>query len=393
MNFCSTSKTSLFYSSIDEIPPQIWDDLQCEQDIYLQRDFLKSVEKNHANITFYYLVLLDKEQKAKALACIKIIDFYLDEVKTSFESFIKKIKKVARKLHIVPRTKPLKLLISGNIFVSGEHGIFIKPDQNKKIVIKEIAKAILNLVRTQNLKIDAFLLKDFVNESLFITNELRDFNYHPFSVEPNMVMQITKEWINFDDYLAALKTKFRVKAKKAFKLSAPLTIEDVTSENIKSKLPEMTALYQKVTDKADFNLSDFNLSTYKDFKKTFGENYILKTYSLNNKIVGFLSGVINKNALDAHFVGIDYSLNREYAIYQRMLYNYVEIAIEKKLDTINFGRTASEIKSSVGAKPQDLTMYLRHKKGLTNQILKLFLMHVQPTPFHQNFPFKKVSSL
>lgn len=391
MNFCSTLKTSLFYSSIDEIPAEIWGDLQCNKDIYLHRDFLKSVEKNHKNITFYYLILLDKEQKTKALACIKIIDFYLDEVKTNFESFIKKVKKVARKLHIVPRTKPLKLLISGNIFVSGEHGIFIKPNQNEKVVIKEIAKAILNLVRTQSLKIDAFLLKDFENESLFITNELRDFNYHPFSVEPNMVMQIANEWNNFDDYLASLKTKFRVKAKKAFKLSSNLIIEDVTSENIKSKLPEMSSLYQKVTDKADFNLSNFNLSTYKDLKIAFGENYILKTFSLNNKIVGFLSGIINQNTLDAHFVGIDYSLNRKYGIYQRMLYNYVETAIEKKLDTINFGRTASEIKSSVGAKPRDLTMYLRHKKGLTNQILKLFLMHVQPTPFHQNFPFKKIS--
>ena len=51
-------------------------------------------------------------------------------------------------------------------------------------------------------------------------------------------------------------------------------------------------------------------------------------------MVGFISGVINKNSLDAHFVGIDYQLNREYAIYQRMLYDYVEIAISKGLKTL-----------------------------------------------------------
>ena len=72
-----------------------------------------------------------------------------------------------------------------------------------------------------------------------------------------------------------------------------------------------------------------------------------------------------------------------------MLYEYIEIAIKNKLETLNFGRTASEIKSSVGAIPQDLTMYLRHKKSITNKIVKLFLQRVQPTPFHQNFPFKK----
>jgi hypothetical protein len=75
-----------------------------------------------------------------------------------------------------------------------------------------------------------------------------------------------------------------------------------------------------------------------------------------------------------------------------MLYDYIQIAIAKKLKTLNFGRTASEIKSSVGAKPQDLTMYLRHKKGITNKIVKLFLQYIQPSPFRQHFPFKNIKN-
>jgi len=152
----------------------------------------------------------------------------------------------------------------------------------------------------------------------------------------------------------------------------------------------MTALYKKVASNAEFNLGNFNLETYKHLKEKFGDNYILKSYWLDDKIVGFISGVINNESLDAHFVGIDYQQNREYAIYQRMLYDYIEIAITKKLKMINFGRTASEIKSSVGAVPQDLTMYLRHKKTITNKILKLFLQRVQPKPFQQKFPFKTI---
>jgi predicted N-acyltransferase len=204
-----------------------------------------------------------------------------------------------------------------------------------------------------------------------------------------MKLELQKNWQTFDDYLAALKTKFRVKARKAFALSMPLRIEEVTLKNIDQKLPKMTALYEKVASNAGFNLVDFNLETYKDLKEKLGENYILKTYWLDAEIVGFISGIINNDSLDAHFVGIDYQLNKSYAIYQRMLYTYIEIGIEKRLKTINFGRTASEIKSSVGAVPQDLTMYLRHKKTIKNRILKLFLQRVQPTAFQQKFPFKK----
>ena len=147
-----------------------------------------------------------------------------------------------------------------------------------------------------------------------------------------------------------------------------------------------------VASNANFNLGSFNLETYKDLKERFGDDYILKTYWLDDKIVGFISGVINQKSLDAHFVGIDYNLNRAYAIYQRMLYDYIEIAINKKLETVNFGRTASEIKSSVGAEPQGLTMYLRHKKSIKNRILKLLLQRVQPTAFQQKLPFKTVKN-
>ena len=386
---CTNTNTALFFSSIDEIPSQIWEDLGCTKNIYFHPNFLKSLESNHPEIIFSYIVLVDKLNKPTAFASLKIIDFYLNSIKNDLEF----LKEIGRKLHVFPDKKPLKLLICGNTFVTGEHGVFIKENQDKKAIIKELAESLNHFVNSdKKLKkqIDAFLLKDFAKESLFITDELKDFKYHTFSVEPNMKLQLQDNWQNFDDYLASMKTKFRVKAKKAFKQSVNIRIEEVTLKNIDQKLPKMTALYEKVALNAAFNLGTFNLETYRNLKEKFGDDYILKTYWLDDKIVGFISGVINKESLDAHFVGIDYQLNREYAIYQRMLYDYIEIAISKKLKIINFGRTASEIKSSVGAVPQDLTMYLRHKKTITNKILKLFLQRVQPTPFQQKFPFKTI---
>ncbi len=386
----SVNKNAIYYTRISDVPKEIWSSLDCKKNLYFNTYFLESIEKNHPEIIFFYIVLMDENKKAIAFASIQIVDFYFDTVKNDLESLVKKIKKFGEKLRFIPKRKPLKLLICGNTFVSGEHGIFIKNDTNKKTIIKEIAKAILYYVnQNKTFTIDAFLLKDFRNKSLINTNDLADFNYHPFSVEPNMVLHLDKNWVAFDDYLNALKTKFRVKANKAFELSSSLKIVEVTLENINSQLPKMTELYKKVAKNASFNLSDFNLETYKGFVKKLGDNYILKTFWLKNEMVGFMSGIINQNNLDAHFVGIDYTLNRTHAIYQRMLYHYIEIAINKKIKTLNLGRTASEIKSSVGAESEDLTMYLRHKKSITNRILKLFLQRVQPTPFRQNFPFKK----
>ena len=203
-----------------------------------------------------------------------------------------------------------------------------------------------------------------------------------------MILKINPKWQDFEDYLDVLKTKFRVKAKKAMKLSNNLVTKEISVLNFDEHLLKMTELYKKVVTKAAFNLGEFNLQTYKSLKTKLGDSYILKSYWIDDKMVGFMSGMINNSHLDAHFVGIDYELNKQHAIYQRMLYDYIKIAIDNKIEVLNFGRTASEIKSSVGAIPQDLTVYIRHKKSIRNKFLKLFLLKIQPTKFNQKFPFK-----
>ena len=395
MTFCTNTKNAQFFDSVSDIPEAIFDALECERNIYLSKAYLSAIENNHPEISFNYVVLFDPKGNAIALSTIQLVNFFLDEVNNSIEKAVVKVKKVFRRIGVFPDKKPIKLLISGNVFVSGEHGIFIKENQNKKQVIRQLANTVLNLIQ-KNKKlsnsIDAFMLKDFWDESLFITNELKRYNFHPFSVEPNMRFEIRKDWSTFDDYLASMKTKFRVKAKKALTQSRDLIPQDLSTNEIRKFLPEVENLYQKVAKSASFNLTTFNLESCLDLKQKFGDNYLIRCYWLDEKLVGFLSGIVNYKTLDAHFVGINYSLNRPYAIYQRMLYDYIDFGINHQLSAINFGRTASEIKSSVGAEPENLTIYLRHRKRFTNKLLKLFLLHVQPTPFHQKFPFKTINA-
>ena len=391
MYCCNNTNNELFFSSIDEVSNTIWQDLNCTNNLYFNPNYLIALEKNNPNIHFSYVVLIDENKKPIAFASIQIIDFHLDSVQNELQSVIEKLRCFGRKIGFVPSKKPLKILSCGNTFVSGEHGIFIKENQNKQKVIKQLANALLYFVNSNaklKKEINAFMIKDFIKESLFISDELHDYNYFSFNVEPNMVLNLNEKWNTFDDYLEAMKTKFRVKAKKALKLSSSLETKEVSLDNINIFLPKMTSLYKTVSSKAEFNLGDFNLETYKNLKENLGENYIIKTYWLQNQLVGFLSGIVNKNCLDAHFVGIDYKHNKTFAVYQRMLYDYIDIAIKKKLTVLNFGRTASEIKSSVGAIPQDLTIYVRHKKSIPNKFLSLFLKRIEPTPFKQKFPFK-----
>ncbi|CAL2062649.1 GNAT family N-acetyltransferase [Tenacibaculum sp. 190524A05c] len=391
MNFCKKVHNADYYVAIEDVPDHIWNDLGCTNNLYFNPNYLSSIANNHPEIDFWYVVLLNDEKKPIAFATIQVVDFYLESVQNELKGIVSQIKKIGRSLGLISPQKPFKILTCGNTFVSGEHGIFIKSDQNKQKVIKELAKSVVQLVNDEkqfNYKISGFMLKDFIHESLFISDELLEYNYHSFNVEPNMLMQVDEDWLDFTDYLGAMKTKFRVKAKKAMERSFPLETIQIDQYNLDEYAAEMKELYKNVSSKAGFNLGSFNLETYKDLKRNLGDNYLIKGYLLNGKLIGFLSAMICQNNLDAHFVGINYDYNREYAVYQRMLYDYIQIAIENRLQQINFGRTASEIKSSVGAEPQNLTIYFRHKNHIPNKILSFFINKIQPTPFNQKFPFK-----
>ena len=385
----NNSQVSVF-NKISEIPSVVWDELNCSQNLYFSSNYLNALEKNNSHLSYFYLILKNKNEKAIAFANVQIIEFKLDTLGRDSSNLFKKITSIGRKLSIFPKEKPLKIIICGNSFVSGEHGIFIKKGENKRLILRKISKGILHYTEYSNQEnpVDIFMMKDFIVDSLSVTKELLSLGYYAFNIEPNMTLKISPKWQNFDNYLAALKTKFRVKAKKAIKLSTNLVTKDITVLNFEEHLLKMTELYKKVVTKAAFNLGEFKLQTYKSLKTKLGDSYILKSYWIEDKMVGFMSGMINKKNLDAHFVGLDYEFNKQYAIYQRMLYDYIKIAIDNKIERLNFGRTASEIKSSVGAVPEDLTVYIRHKKSIRNKILKLFLLKIQPTEFKQKFPFK-----
>lgn len=96
----------------------------------------------------------------------------------------------------------------------------------------------------------------------------------------------------------------------------------------------------------------------------------------------------NEAHLDAHFIGIDYSKNKEFGIYTRILNDYVRLGIETKSTQINLGRTASEIKSTLGAQPKTLTCYCKHQRYLPNQVLKPFIESVQIKSFKRHSVFK-----
>ena len=373
---------SQIFKTVDAIPQTYWDSVKCCTNIYYSPEFLKAFEIANTDIEFNYIFIL-KDKEAIAFANTQIVTIGIETI-TKNISMSNKIRRIVNNMFC---RNHIRVLFCGNVFLSGEYGTFLKEGEDKIETFKAIAEGVKKLSKNTK-KLSAIFVKDFENESLYITNHLKSYDYAAMQVEPNMIISLKPEWHSFEDYTNALKSKYRVKANRADAKSKVLKTKLFSEADIETYKHQLQELYHNTIDNADFNAQVLNLDTYIHLKKAFKNQFIVKGYFLEDKLVGFLSAMQNGTHLDAHFIGIDYANNKEFAIYPRILNDYVRLGIETKSDQINLGRTASEIKSTLGAQPKALTCYCKHKRYLPNKILKPFIENVHIKSFKQHSVFK-----
>jgi len=374
--------TSL-YPSVDLIDPVVFKELNTDKNVYFSKSFLKAFERSNPQIEFKYISIADAEKKTIALAVVQVISL-------SVEGTLKNIKVaslIRKLLGLFFCNEHIKILFCGNVFLSGEHGIRCSDGVSKDEIMSQIGTA-LDAVAANTKPLHAIFIKDFKEESLKNTRQFLKFGYSEINVEPNMIVQLDPKWKTFEDYKNILKSKYRVKANKADSSSSSLKTRLFTEHDFETYKEELQALYQNTIDNASFNAQVLNLNTYIHLRASFKDDFIVKAYFLEDKLVGFLTALVNKNTLDAHFIGLDYQLNKSHAIYPRILNDYVRLGIEKQVSSIDLGRTASEIKTTIGAIPLELSCYIKHKNPFLNSLIKPFFRRIKIKGFKQHSPFK-----
>ncbi|GAA4272498.1 hypothetical protein U6A24_09880 [Aquimarina gracilis] len=375
-----------YYSHIKDIPIKDWNSVNSDNNVFLSLKYLKTLENTlFESIKFRYIIFYDKNIPV-ALAAAQLIKFNPEQLK--LQEFPCKINETIR--NTLFKNIEIRVLVCGNLFSCGEHGFIY---DSTKIAAKEafesLSNALKEIRKSENPEKPSFiLLKEFWPESFNSSDYIKDHDFREFRIDVNMVLQIHQSWTSFDDYLASMRTKFRTRAKKVFKKSEKIIVKYFEASDITNFKDDIDRLYLSVIDKADFKIGKLNSYTFTHLKQTLGDSFVFKGYFLDEKLVGFTTSFILGNAVDANHIGIDYAYNKEYDVYQRMLYDYVDLAIEKRAKELRLGRTAEIIKSCVGAKPVEMKLYARHGNSISNALLKPLVELISPNEYEIRNPFK-----
>lgn len=387
---CKSNKVELraeFYNSSSEINKEHWNSIVQGNNIYLSFEYLDALETSmQGQVEFRYILFYNAASKPVALAAVQILDFSNDVFKKN-EVYCKVAAKIKSK---VLDSLDIKMMVCGNVFTCGENGFIHTNDISAADAYNNLSNGLYELRQVQKSEkpISVVLLKEFFPATFKSSDTLKTAGFKDFKVDVNMVLKIHKDWNSMEDYLASMTTKFRTKAKGVYKKSADIVVKDLSELDIFEHKSEIEKLYTSVVERAEFKFGVLTGDAFVQFKRNHQEDFIFKGYFLNEKLVGFSSSFILKHSVDANYVGLDYSLNQQYAIYQRMLYDFVELAIARKVKELRLGRTAEEIKSCIGAEPTDMKLYLRHRNSISNKLIAPIIATITPSEFELRYPFK-----
>jgi hypothetical protein len=291
---------------------------------------------------------------------------------------------------IISKTK-INVLVAGNLMNVGTNFIEfygITEELQFSLMGRSIKRTMLYLRQKTGRKFDTSLVKELNESSRVCIETFKRFRYQDFKVEPNMRIPI--EWDHFEAYLSSMSSKYRVRYRRARKKLDGIEIRPLTLLDLDAFKERMHELYLEIANSAQLNLVNLNPNYHIRLKEKLGDDIHIIGYFLDQKMVGFYTLLVNNKSIDAGYLGIDSKYNLSYQIYLNMLYDMVDQAIGIGAEDLIFARTALEIKSSVGAIPEEKVLLVRHQNPILHRLTKEFLKTFNKAPhWKQRHPFKR----
>jgi hypothetical protein len=371
-------------------------DLPPHRTLFLEKEYLLSMEESSPSaLSFRYVCLKEKGEVIAAyyFQVINLSSNQLGQI-VNFEPYSKIISGlsmlVQKMLFGVKKDKPHYLVICGNMYLSGDYGIlFVGKDKESAAILLSEAFVYVKKELEKTGKVMAEIAKDYPIESDIYGAHLKAKKFYPLVMDPIMKMNIRPHWNSFDDYIADLSSKYRQRYVQVKKKISGCEMRVLTTDELIERKEEIDRLYLAVQNKSPVRLvmhnSDYLISLSKRLKSKVEFKGILE----NGKLLAFMAGVKDHQHFEAHHIGIDYEYNKSHCLYQNILYAYIEMAILAKSPLISFGRTALEMKTTVGAVVHTYQAYIK----LNNTLLNGIACHMLPTEYEMDWiprnPFRQ----
>ncbi len=369
------------YTSVSGLP-QNWDTVIGNHNIMLSAAYFRVLETSKPqNMNCFFVGFFEDEHLIggalfQYLDFIRHKTFQKDEVWCSLRNY------AARKFS-------RDVMILGNNMLTGQNGFYFDPEKISTENMVSLLDSAVHKMQKEIRKTSLIIYKDYRSEFFSFFQDSKHQNYFKFCVQPNMILQIRENWNTFEDYIRDFSTKYRTRVKNARKKLAGIEKRELNAGKVTKYRKEMSVLYKNVAENAPFNTFFLKENHFERMKEHLGNNFKVFGYFSDQKLIGFYTLILNNDDVDTYFLGYDKEIQKENQIYLNMLLDMAGFAIDHQFKRILFGRTALEIKSTIGAEPVEIFGLIRHTYSAINPFMKNIFPSLSPkTEWIQRHPFK-----
>ncbi len=383
------------FNSVREMPANDWQTINGENVIFTSFSYLSALEQsNPSGMQFRYVIVYDSKMPVATL-CFQLLDVAnkdLDGVLNLKDKgwLLQNLNKSINRLLFKCQTGKVNFLICcGSFFVSGEYGInVINRDALPAVIqlLPEVRQKITDTI--SNASVCGWMVKDFYNNTK-VDQPLLEDDFFELPMDPEMILYIREQWHSFEEYLASLTTKYRVKANSVIRKIEDVDVVALNAAEVLKYGDELIRLYLNIQQKATVQMARVNILYFEKLLTIMPEKFYVKVFFKESKVIAFYCGFHHAGHHEAHFIGIDYSLNKTHSLYQNILYRFIEEAISQRSSNLYYGRTAMEIKSTTGAKAYPLHAYFNLSNTVLNKMVKPVVRRFTPEEWIARNPFRE----
>lgn len=373
--------------SINYLDATHWDAVTANNSLFFKPSYLRVLEQaGPDNLRQRYALIFRGRTPVAAVAAQSV------SVSLSRVSPKPRNGKVARPLEKVHE----KMLVCGNLLSWGMHGIAFAPREDSSLLWPAVAEALYRLRRADKLfgDTDLVMVKDIPDAHKDGATALSRFSYRQLETEPNMVLDISPKWLNYDNYLQGLTSRYRKHAKQVHKdvESAGYQVELLRDANEVARHAEsLHELYLQTHRNARVRLVTLSPAFLPTLAEVLGADLRCTVVRRDEQLLGFVITVRDGETAIGYYIGFDRTINAETPIYFRLLQTVVDDAIQFGCRRLSLGRTALEPKARLGARPDPLRIWIRHRIPMLNVVVRGLLHtishHDEPpdrNPFKEN---------
>jgi predicted N-acyltransferase len=348
-------------SSVSQIDQEAWESLQAPDNLFTTLDYLKAVEESHAlECEFQYFQFYKDGEMICGLAGYQLqldLSAYAGRLLANMLSPIQRI---------FTRFLSISTLIIGTPVSAGLTAVFRSGINSEQL--SNVVEHLMHYVRQQ--KIRVVLVRDFKQKRSLLEQVLEMAGFQQVENFPLAYMPIP--WNNFEDYLAAMKSRYRYDARRRIKHKSAQDIETRFCNN--SKVMQYTQqyvmLYQNVLAQSnEFPHEIIGADYHQSMRRNLGKHSYWLQHFQGDQLVAFLHFILYRKRIIAQYIGLDYQVSEAGQLYFNAFYDLIRFAIQQGATQIEAGISSYPAKSSMGFSVLPMRMYIWHRSKLVRLLI------------------------